>query len=299
MGFIIAVSRLALPTITVILIIKCVLTLWLGHPKEKTYGYIVDMHSGSRHELNMWETSIGRSATCDIVLNYDSVARSHIVITRRIDGWYIYDVTSNKTPIKINGNSVQKKQTISAGDIITLGSAKFRFEVIDDPVQRVGKQRKRKKKGAQPQRQPQPVPPKQAQPVQQTPPTKQQKTPSAPAPKPGPVFIDPSVAQKKIRKSVQHCIINKDTGETFVLCGTQISIGSSRRCDIRLQSLQCAKKHAYITLFEDGWAIENIPGADTYLNGKQVTSPCLLFKGDVIALADERLYYEVITKTIT
>ena len=75
MEFITDISRIVLPIITVILLVKCILALWLGHPKEKIYGYISDMHSGERHPLNMWETSIGRGSSCDIVLPYDSIPR--------------------------------------------------------------------------------------------------------------------------------------------------------------------------------------------------------------------------------
>lgn len=118
MEFITEISRYVLPSITVMLLVKCILALWLGHPKEKTYGYITDMHSGQRHALNMWETSIGRAGSCDIVLEYDSVARVQAVISRRIDGWYIFE-TLARSPIRVNGTAITKKQTISHGDILT------------------------------------------------------------------------------------------------------------------------------------------------------------------------------------
>ena len=105
MDIIWAVSRYVLPAITVIILIKCVLTLMLGHPKEKIYGYIIDMKSGNRYALNMWETSVGRSKSCDVVLPYDTVARSHAVITRRIDGWYIHDLLT-KARLTVNGEEV-------------------------------------------------------------------------------------------------------------------------------------------------------------------------------------------------
>ena len=44
MEFITDISRIVLPIITVMLLVKCILALWLGHPKEKIYGYISDMH---------------------------------------------------------------------------------------------------------------------------------------------------------------------------------------------------------------------------------------------------------------
>ena len=148
MDFITDISRIVLPIITVMLLVKCILALWLGHPKEKIYGYISDMHSGERHPLNMWETSIGRGSSCDIVLPYDSIPRVQAVISRRLDGWYIFE-TLSKAPIKVNGTSVSKKQTIENGDIITLGKVRFRFEIADDPVQRVGKQKKKTQKKAE------------------------------------------------------------------------------------------------------------------------------------------------------
>ena len=91
-------SRYILPVITIVILVKCIMTLMLGHPKEKIYGYIIDMSSGNRYALNMWETSVGRSKSCDVVLPYDTVARSHAVITRRIDGWYICDLLPSKKP---------------------------------------------------------------------------------------------------------------------------------------------------------------------------------------------------------
>ena len=150
MDIIWAVSRYILPSITVIILIKCILTLMLGHPKEKIYGYIIDMKSGNRYALNMWETSVGRSKSCDVVLPYDTVARSHAVITRRIDGWYIHDLLT-KARLTVNGEDVEQKALIKNGDIIYFGKHRFRFEVADDPVQNVGKKKKGGKAKAQPE----------------------------------------------------------------------------------------------------------------------------------------------------
>lgn len=297
MELVTSVSRVVLPLITAVLLIKCILTLWLGHPKEKTYGYIIDMLSGERHALNMWETSIGRSASCDINLNYDSVSRVQAVITRRIDGWYIYD-TLSKSGNKVGGEKIGKKQTIENGDIITLGKVRFRFEIADDPVIRVGKNKKKAKKATQ------------------APPQAPYSQPSASYGAPGKIQSPPNVAQrakrpdtytvqtpktanKPIRRITQNCLVNKDTGEIFILCGNEVRIGSSRRCDIKLTSKSVAKIQARAVLYEDGWAIEDADTGKTLLNGKRVTSPQLLFDGDIISLADERLYFTVKTKTIS
>ena len=303
MEFITDISRIVLPLMTVILLVKCILALWLGHPKEKTYGYITDMHSGERHALNMWETSIGRGNSCDIVLSYDSIPRVQAVISRRIDGWYIFE-TLSKAPIKVNGTAVSKKQTVENGDIITLGKVRFRFEIADDPVQRVGKQKKKTaKKGAD-------TAPRTAQTRQassQTPnrqrtqtQTRQGTVPnSAPRQRSADSFtVETPRVQKNVRRVTQHCIVNKDTGDIFILCGNEVKIGSARRSDIRLMG--SAKNQALIVLYEDGWAIEDTgSGKPTLLNGRKVTAPQLLFDGDIIAVGDERLYYRVKTKTVS
>ena len=298
------ISRIVLPLITVILLVKCILALWLGHPKEKIYGYISDMHSGERHPLNMWETSIGRGNSCDIVLGYDSIPRVQAVISRRIDGWYIFE-TLSKAPIKVNGTAVKKKQTIENGDIITMGKVRFRFEVADDPVQRVGKQKKQQKKASG---KTQSVQTRQttAQPArpQQTASATRQSTPQSPqTPRrsnASSYTVETPRVQKNVRRVTQHCIVNKDTGEIFILCGNEVKIGTARRSDIKLTSKNAGKTQALIVLYEDGWAVEDAgSGRPTLLNGKKVTAPQLLFDGDIIAVGDERLYYKVKTKTVS
>ncbi|MBQ7295279.1 MAG: FHA domain-containing protein [Clostridia bacterium] len=303
MEFITSISRIVLPIITAVLLIKCILTLWLGHPKEKTYGYITDMLSGERYALNMWETSIGRGAACDINVSYDSISRVQAVITRRIDGWYIYD-TLSKAGNKVNGEKINKKQTIENGDIITMGKVRFRFEIADDPVIRVGKQKKKAAKKAAEAKMPAQKAPQaptssgtQARPVRTSP--QPAATPHR-AKRPDSYTVEtPKTQRKNVRRITQNCLVNKDTGEIFILCGNEVKIGTGRRCDIRLTSKHAAKLHAAVVLYEDGWAIEDAGTGKTLLNGKRVTAPQLLFDGDIIALADERLYFVVKTKTVS
>lgn len=292
------ISRYFIPIVTVIILTKCMMTLWLGHPKEKTYGYIVDMYDGERYELNMWETSIGRSNSCDIVIQYDTMSRFQAVIARRNDNWYIHDLRS-KSGVKVNGKIIEKKQTVKDGDILTLGSMRFRFEVADDPVVRVGKKKKSKKtdspkKAAPPQAKTQTAPKK---PTAQKPQVQhytdynkpqlsfEKKTPAS--------YTVEAPTGTRTRRSAKPIVVNKDTGERFVLGGNQVTVGTAPRSDIRLRSKDCSKKHASFVLYEDGWAIEDLGSAKgTKLNGKKITSPQLLFDGDIISLADERLYYK-------
>jgi pSer/pThr/pTyr-binding forkhead associated (FHA) protein len=112
--------------------------------------------------------------------------------------------------------------------------------------------------------------------------------------------VETPKVQKNVRRITQHCLVNKDTGEIFILCGNEVTIGTSRRSHIKLRSQTAAKNHATVVLYEDGWAIEDASsGIPTLLNGRKVTAPQLLFDGDIIAIGDERLYYRVKTKTVS
>ncbi len=291
MDIITSFSRFAIPLITILILIKCIMTLLLGHPTEKTYGYIINMLTGERYALNMWETSIGRSPSCDIVIDSDNIPRFQAVISRRIDGWYIYDVFT-RSRIKINGQAVEKKSTVSPGDIISFTDMKFRFDITNDPVQKVGKKKKSKSadaaiKNTRPNTQ---MPPQQ---------TRNDYPLSGPdinsaAMRRGSFTIEtPDKSQNRTIRISQPYITNNDTGQTFILCGNEVTIGSGRRCDIVLYSNRVAKLHAVLVLYEDGWAIESTCSIGTLLNGQPVNSAQLLFDGDVISLADERLYFHI------
>lgn len=252
MNLIISVSRYILPFLGIVLLSKCILTLLLGHPKEKIYAYITDMNTGERHPLNMWETSIGRSSSSDIVIRYPSISRSHAVLSRRIDGWYIYDLNS-KHGIRINGNRVNESGTLASGDRITFANVDFRFEIIDDPVQKAGK---KTRKGTVT-----------ASPIQQ----------SSNAPRD--FYAHPRM-------------INPRTGEVFMLVGNHVTIGAAPKSDIRLSGKGVSRSHCELVLYEDGWAINDLHSTNgTFLNGRKTSQPQLLFDGDVITLGTEMLNF--------
>ncbi|MGN1419773.1 MAG: FHA domain-containing protein [Acutalibacteraceae bacterium] len=344
MGVVTAISRYILPFLTVVILTKCMLSLFLGHPKEKIYGYIIDTTDGQSYPLNMWETSIGRSNSCDIVIGYDTVSRFQAVISRRIDGWYVYDLFS-KSGIMVNGEKIDKKTTIKNGDVLTFGIVQYRFMVTDDPVVRVGKKKgKRASSKDTPRFDERPYSPsKTTSPFDERPYTSSKTTPPFSEPdshykpedfydynnKPNLNFdekdsyknssyyassdsskysddifsnMDIFTVETPGRADEKHytytgtrpAVINKDTGETYVLCGDLVSIGRSRTNDIKLLSPTVSRHHADLVLYEDGWAIVDANSSSgTFLNGNRISQPQLLFDGDVIAISDERLFYTV------
>ena len=331
MSAVIAVSRWVLPFLALVILGKCLLPLLLGHPKTKTYGYLTDNIDGERYALNMWETSSGRSNSCDIVIGYPTVSRFQSVISRRVDGWYVFDLNS-RSGTAVNGTEVEKKALLHPGDTLTFGGAKFRFSVVADPVIRVGK----KKKGVSAPAPRTPVFSEFESSEPAVPPSGRGSGPAAAAPQSeAPLFYDNAhkpqlhfertgdkpdlISERKTRAAqpvtpsfvgegqietaprgaaqrhvvTRPTLTNPATRETFMLTGNRIVIGRSHGCDLVISAPSVSRRHAILVLYEDGWAVDDTGSTyGTFLNGVRVTKPQLLFDGDVLQLGDEQLRFK-------
>ena len=122
--------RFIFPALAFVIIVGCVLSLLFKRPKSKTVAFLVNEKTGEAVAMHYWETSIGRSQSCDIVLNYPTVSRFHSVISRRKNTWVVFD-TGSKTGVLLNGQQIRKKEKLSNGDKITFGEATYIFSAPD------------------------------------------------------------------------------------------------------------------------------------------------------------------------
>lgn len=319
MELIVGMCRYLLPFLAFIILFKCFQTLLIGHPVNKTYGYIINSVNGEKVALNTWETSIGRSKSCDISLLYPSVSRFHAVICRRVDGWYLFDTVS-KTGTFLNGKKIETGMTIKNGDDIAFGDVHFVFAVIDDPVIKVG----RKKKG------------KNGPKSQQTDfsggygtsgaengYSADYSAPMEPIDLNGDFYVDvdsvkrtagnktntaadssysgqsrggaksaaakarPAAGQRKLPS-----LLNQSTREKFVLCSQRITIGRGRNNDLKLNSPAVSRNHAVMTLSRGRWYITDCGSTHgTFVNGKMIKGNILLHSGDILRFGDEQLKF--------
>lgn len=92
-------------------------------------GYILavlDIDDGAtRLPIMHYETTIGRSNACDVVLPLESISRQHAVLTMTEDGRFRISDTKSKTGIFVNGQVLEKDMIISIGDEIEIAGVKM------------------------------------------------------------------------------------------------------------------------------------------------------------------------------
>lgn len=118
--------RYVLCILAIAVIINCVWSLIRLRPDKKVYAILLNMANDEQHPITCYETSVGRSKSCDIVFTNSTVSRSHAVVALRKDGFYVFD-TESKTGVYVNGEKIQKSEKLSDGDVIAFGTAIMKF----------------------------------------------------------------------------------------------------------------------------------------------------------------------------
>ncbi|MDA0297340.1 MAG: DUF3662 domain-containing protein [Actinobacteria bacterium] len=83
--------------------------------------------NGSRHTLDGDLVTIGRQASCTIVIADDNISRVHARFRAVDNGWTIEDLGSTNGT-KVNGVLITEPTLLSHGQLIALGSLQLHFE---------------------------------------------------------------------------------------------------------------------------------------------------------------------------
>ncbi len=251
--FIVEFGRWVLPIIAFYVIVGCGISLVRGNKRTGTIGYLVNSANGDRIPLTSYETSLGRSTACDIVLAYNTVSRFHAVIAKRGGKWVVFD-THSKTGTFVNGEQLDQAMLtpheIESGDTLILGNALFTFfehlpKAMEEP--------------------------------------KQEENPSL-------FFGDTKwhtgeiiiPSKLKMNCKIQNCVTKEVVGIDD--CAS-VLIGRGRDADIKIASPSVSRSHALLTRVDDGWIIEDLESAaGTLLNGTPVTECTPLHDGDIIEI---------------
>ncbi|MBJ7369005.1 MAG: DUF3662 domain-containing protein [Ilumatobacteraceae bacterium] len=91
------------------------------------HQYSVLMADGSRHILEGDLVTVGRQASCAIVIADSNISRVHARFRAGDNGWTIEDLSSTNGT-KVNGVLITEPTPLSHGQLIALGSLQLQFE---------------------------------------------------------------------------------------------------------------------------------------------------------------------------
>jgi len=126
--------RIIVPFVSIIVIGKCFSSLKKGRRREEPVVILEDMTTKDTIPVLYWENSLGRSKSCDIVLEDGTASRSHAVLMRRESGWIISD-TGSKAGTFVNAEKVKDYAHIAPGDVIAMGSTALMLKRANDSAQ--------------------------------------------------------------------------------------------------------------------------------------------------------------------
>lgn len=128
MEVIMEVFRYLVPVLCIIIVAYCVRHLLLSKAPKVTPACLIDELTGKEYIITSWETSIGRSNACDIVLDYSTVSRFHAVISKHKKGWVLTD-TNSSAGTYVRKTLVESPTVINDGDSISFGGIVLQFRI--------------------------------------------------------------------------------------------------------------------------------------------------------------------------
>jgi len=103
-------------------------------PADPTPRFVASLPNGLTREYLLTEASatIGRLAGCDIVLDDDTVSRTHARVERSADGVALIDLGSSNG-VRVNGERTTYRLLVP-GDVVHVGDCVLRFEGSSEPA---------------------------------------------------------------------------------------------------------------------------------------------------------------------
>lgn len=107
-------------------LIVSAISLFIKPAKRTIRASLVEASNGHIIDISQAETSIGRAKACDFIIADTSVSRFHAVLSKRKNGWMIFD-TNSTSGVILNGQKIEKKALLNDGDTLKFGNKKYIF----------------------------------------------------------------------------------------------------------------------------------------------------------------------------
>ena len=100
------------------------------HPKKEPWVLAIDsgVHAGDRLQL-VPQVHVGRSESCELVLDDDYVSSMHAVLNHHDDGTWVLEDLGSTNGTYVNSARISQPTTVGVGDIIRIGGVQMRLEL--------------------------------------------------------------------------------------------------------------------------------------------------------------------------
>lgn len=123
--------HILLPVLAVIIVFQCYSSMRRHRREERPLIMLMNNATGEGVPVLYWENSIGRSKSCDITLEDNTVSRDHAVLLRREEGWMIND-TDSKAGTYVNGQLTHGRKPVYVNDYVTVGNTTLTIKRADE-----------------------------------------------------------------------------------------------------------------------------------------------------------------------
>lgn len=123
-------ARYLLPALALWILWRCVRSMLRERYEPEVWAHL-EFPNRARAAVEHWETILGRSKSCDVVIGRTDVARSHAALIRDSRGrWKVYPLDGD---VYVNDEEADRHGLwIGDGDTLWLGSAQMLFTCLSD-----------------------------------------------------------------------------------------------------------------------------------------------------------------------
>jgi pSer/pThr/pTyr-binding forkhead associated (FHA) protein len=289
-------------------------------------GRLVSLVDGREYMIGDAGVTIGRDASCEVVVPATEVSRRHANISPGPGGYVLTDLSTNG--VLVNGERVPKTRILGRGDMIRIGSEEFRFhaDAAGGKAEAAAARGHMNATIAHPAARISPAPsspaPASAQPASRAPASPPRP---APAPEPGPTPASaPSVSaaapvhpaalaeaasgapagQGAARHRAPLAIVeilNEGVlkGKRFEILTPLTHVGRGAHNDIAIADDSVSDSHAKIQKRETGWFVVDMDSTNgTYVGGRRITGERQLIGSPDIRFGGIKMVFQVAAEPI-
>ncbi|MEP6492181.1 MAG: FHA domain-containing protein [bacterium] len=222
-----------------------------------TGGRLVSLVDGKEYAVPATGISIGRDATCTVVIALNEVSRNHAELIPVEKGYEIRDLSANG--VLVNGSRIQTAQLLSRADVIRIGTEEFRFYADLAATASVARAPEPKPIAAPSVSRPAPVP------VQASPATVAAAAVAA-------AVVSTPADSRPVLGVLEVTNEGPTKGTQYELRVPLAHVGRGAHNDISINDDSVSDTHAKLQHRDDGWYVVDVGSTNgTYVGGQRVT----------------------------